>query len=457
MRQRHPLGLYLLFFTEMWERFGFYTMESVFVYYMKVSQYEFLRENSSRIYGWYLAGVYFSPFFGGLLAESWLGYFLSIMLGGASMAVGYFLLSLEPAICFAVGLLCVIIGNGLFKPNISSLVSKLYPSGDGRIDSAFTIFYVGINIGALFAPIIAGVTSILVAKHTNWEERHGYLLVFAFAGVGMLIGQAFFLITRRWIRVDPASSGVATAASASSSGALQRRRNIALVVFFVINIVFWMAFKQRANSMALWIKDRTILDSPDWLSATLQFLRLEDLMLKDGLIAPALYLTLNPLFVILLSPLMAWLWRGLGAIGLPVPTPAKLVIGFVLLTASYFLMWRVAEGVPEGTRASSLVIVQFYALLTASELCLSPMGLSLVSKLASPKTRAIWMGLFFVSISVGGFLAGEIYQQFKKLPFADFFKTVTWASVGALVLMLLAYPLIASALRTPTKDPEKSS
>src|SRR5947207_114615 len=181
MRARHPAGLYVLFFTEMWERFGFYCMEAVFVYYMKVSQYELLRENSSRIYGLYLAGVYFSPFFGGLLAEWRFGYTLSILMGGLSMAVGYSFLAQEPAICFAVGLGMIIVGNGLFKPNISSLVGKLYPPGDKRIDTAFTIFYMGINVGALMSPLIAAIVgNLMAASHGAGPsvERQGYLTVF---------------------------------------------------------------------------------------------------------------------------------------------------------------------------------------------------------------------------------------------------------------------------------------
>src|SRR5437016_5100567 len=134
MRPRHPVGLYILFITEMWERFGFYCMENVFVYYMQASRYHYLRENASNIYGLYLAGVYFTPFIGGLLSEWRLGYTLSIILGGLFLAGGYGLLALEPAVCFAVGLAGIIIGNGLFKPNISSLVGKLYPPGDSRID-----------------------------------------------------------------------------------------------------------------------------------------------------------------------------------------------------------------------------------------------------------------------------------------------------------------------------------
>src|SRR3954462_68577 len=192
MRQRHPAGLYVLFFTEMWERFGFYCMEAVFVYYMKVSQYEFLRENSSRIYGLYLAGVYFSPFFGGLLSEWRLGYSLSIFAGGLLMAGGYGFLSLEPAVCFAVGLGLIILGNGLFKPNISSLVGKLYPPGDKRIDIAFTIFYMGINVGALMAPILAAIVgNVMAASHGAGPdvERQGYLTVFLIAAGGMIVGE----------------------------------------------------------------------------------------------------------------------------------------------------------------------------------------------------------------------------------------------------------------------------
>lgn len=452
MRQRHPAGLYVLFFTEMWERFGFYCMESVFVYYMKASQYEFLRDNSSRIYGLYLAGVYFTPFFGGLLAESWLGYYASILIGGALMAAGYGFLSLEPAVCFAIGLGAIILGNGLFKPNISSLVGKLYPAGDARIDSAFTIFYMGINVGALFSPIVAGMTTSYIANYVGWEPRYGYLTVFAIAAVGMVIGGLIFLAFMH--KVHPVQATATTAASgviAEVPADLQRRRNIALALFFIINVVFWMAFKQRANSMALWIEGRTDRAAPEWLVNLLTTLRLDTLMLKDGAIAKELYQALNPLYVIVLSPLLVWFWSALRSIRIDVPTPAKLVLGFALTGSAFALMWQVAAGLPAGARASSMVIVWFYLLLTLGELCLSPMGLSLVSKLAPAKTRAVWMGLFFVSTSVGGYLSGEIYQVLKDWPWDQFFKVVALACVGGMVLMLAAYPLISRALRPAAK------
>lgn len=452
MRQRHPVGLYVLFFTEMWERFGFYCMEAVFVYYMKVSRYEFLRENSSRIYGWYLAGVYFSPFFGGLLAEWRLGYPLSIILGALSFAAGYCLLAQEPAVCFAVGLGLIIVGNGLFKPNISSLVGKLYPPGDKRIDSAFTIFYMGINVGALMAPLIAAIVGNVMA---TWHgagpstERQGYLYVFMIAAGGILVGALIFLTFGRWIRPVQVSEATAAAATAEVPADLQRRRNLALATFFGINVLFWMAFKQRGNSMALWTRDRMDLSAPTWLAELFAALHVDWLMLKDGLFGKEFFLTLNPFLIIVLSPLLVWFWAALRSARLEVPTPAKLVLGFLLTAGAFAIMWRCETVTPPGERASARVLVAFYVALTLGELCLSPMGLSLVSKLAPARTRAVWMGLFFVSTSIGGWLAGEIYQFYKDVPYGDFFLKVCIALLGGTVLMLAAYPVIASALRSP--------
>lgn len=451
-KQRHPAGLYVLFFTEMWERFGFYCMEAVFVYYMKVSQYDFLRENSSRIYGIYLAGVYFTPFFGGLLSEWRLGYSLSIIAGGLFMAGGYGLLSLEPALCFAIGLGLIVIGNGLFKPNISSLVGKLYPPGDKRIDSAFTIFYMGINVGALMAPITAGIVGNLMAQWYPADagtevERRGYLTVFTIAAVGMLIGLVIYLTFKRFIQPvqSPGGSSVPTAEEVSAD--MQRKRNLALLLIFSINVLFWMAFKQRANSIALWTKDRMDLDAPSWLIQALGYLHVDWLLLKKGQFGKEFLLALNPFLVIVLSPMLVWLWGAMRAAKLEVTTPAKLVIGFVLTAIAFAILWRGDAALAPGERASAWVLVAFYVALTTGELCLSPMGLSLVSKLAASRTRAVWMGMFFISTSVGGYLGGEIYQYFQDIPFDAFYFRVFLALVGGTVLMVAAYPVVAAAMR----------
>jgi len=445
MRQRHPPGLYFLFLTEMWERFGFYCMEAVFVLYMKNSNIEFLCNNYSRIYGLYLAGVYFTPFVGGLLADWWLGYPLAIALGAISFGAGYWLLSWEPAVCFAAGLACIIIGNGLFKPNISTMVGKLYPRGDPRIDSAFTIFYMGINVGALAAPITAAIIETLYGKPI------GYRYAFAVAGCGMVLSLAIFLASRRWI-VAAASedtedaAGETEAVPAATPG--MSRRKLALIVFFVINIVFWMAFKQKGNTLSTWAQDRTELQPPVWLASGLAATRLDGVLLnKEGQMAAPLFAAINPLFVILFSPLLVWVWNTLRALRLDVPTPAKLVLGFALTAGAFAIMWQVAAGTSPTERVTPLALVACYAVLTLGELCLSPIGLSLVTKLAPEKTRAVWMGMFFVSISVGGLLAGEVRQYVADWPYAVFFMLLTVASAFAMILMLAAYPVIATALR----------
>jgi len=461
--QRHPIGLYILFFTEMWERFGFYCMEAVFVYYMNVSQYEFLRENSSRIYGIYLAGVYAAPFFGGLLSEWRLGYSLSIILGGLFMAGGYGLLSFEPAVCFIIGLGLIVLGNGLFKPNISSLVGKLYPPGDKRIDSAFTLFYMGINVGALMSPITAGIVGNLMAQWYPSEvgpdlERRGYLIVFMIAAIGMLVGEAIFLSFRHLVRPVQSIGGTIFNSVDEVPADLQKKRNLALIIFFGINVLFWMAFKQRANSMALWTKDRMDLAAPDWLINLLAALHIDWLMLKKGEFGKEFFLALNPFLVIVLSPLLVWLWAALRSMRLKVSTPAKLVLGFVLTAGAFAIMWRADATTPTGQLVSLWVLIAFYVALTSGELCLSPMGLSLVSKLAPSRTRAIWMGFFFISTSVGGYLAGEIFQLYKRqfqpnepFPYDAFFLRVFYALVGGTVLMLAAYPVIAAAVKPAPK------
>ncbi len=485
MRTRHPIGLYVLFFTEMWERFGFYCMEAVFVYYMQASRYGFLRDNASLIYGLYLAGVYFTPFIGGILSEWRLGYALSIVLGGAFLAAGYGLLSLEPAVCFGLGLLGIIIGNGLFKPNISSLVGKLYPPGDARVDVAFTIFYMGINVGALIAPITAAVVVNLVAQSlspepvpaylgligaaadpslgtlvsavtaateaSNAVARPGYLTVFAVALVGMLLGEVIYLLFGRAARAVAATPGRAAGGAAPSApdvpDDLQRRRCIALVIFFGINILFWMAFKQKGNTLATWARDRTDLAAPDWLVRALGLVWLDGLMLKDGLLGKELFAALNPFFVIVFSPLLVWVWNALRDLRLEVPTPAKLVLGFALTTGAFAIMWQVAARTAPDERVTPWALIACYAVLTLGELCLSPMGLALVSKLAPSRTRGAWMGAFMASIAIGGYLAGGVRQYIKDWPYADFFLLLTGSSAFAMLLMLAAYPLIAAALR----------
>lgn len=450
MRQRHPAGLYVLFFTEMWERFGFYCMAAVFRLYLKSSRYEFLNNHGDEIWGIYLAGVYFTPFFGGILADWKFGYRLSIIAGSIVMAAGYLLLSIEPAICFAVGLGLVMIGNGLFKPNISSLVGKLYPPGDPRVDSAFTIFYMGINIGALISPIAASMVANVVASYEG--DPDGYLAAFGVASAGMVISLVIFLLFKHLVIEDADRLGTEGQQTPRLDGSVsddrQSLRNVALAVFFAINILFWMAFKQNGNTLALWAEERTDRAPPEWLAASLTNIRLDHILLtKDGLMGPPLFAAINPFFVIALSPIFVWVWGALRRVGYDVPTPAKLVLGFVLTASAFIIMWRVAANAGPTARVTPWALVATYAVLTSGELCLSPMGLSLVSKLAAARTRSVWMGGFFASTAIGGYLSGGLRAWVKHWPYADFFLLLAGTSAFAMLLMLAAYPLIARALR----------
>ena len=310
MRKRHPLGLYILFLTELWERFGFYCMLAIFKLYMtdKNNGHPFLQEHSNQIYGLYLGGVYFTPFFGGILAEWKWGYRLTIILGALFLGAGYLLLGANSLTIFAVGLGAIIVGNGLFKPNISTMVGKLYPAGDPRVDNAFTIFYMGINIGAFTSPLVAGFLS----------ARYGYQVGFMAAGIGMAISLVLFLIGQRWVvEAEEHKTITASGALADVDPDLQRRRNTALLLFFGINVLFWMAFKQNGNTLSIWARDCTNRVPPAWLADLFRSLGLSATLIdKEGRIPAAYQASINPFFVIVLSPVLVLVWGRLRSIGL---------------------------------------------------------------------------------------------------------------------------------------------
>jgi proton-dependent oligopeptide transporter, POT family len=442
MSRRHPIGLYILFLVEMWERFGFYCMLAIFKLYMidKNNGQPFLQENSNQIYGLYLGGVYFTPFFGGILAEWKMGYRLTIIVGAILMAAGYFLLGAVGLPFFVAGLGLIIIGNGLFKPNISSMVGKLYQAGDPRVDSAFTIFYMGINVGAFTSPFVASYL----------EDRFGFHTAFAAAGVGMIISLVLFLFCQRWVVENrpPAESAHTDVTAAEIDAKLQGRRNLALALFFGINVLFWMAFKQNGNSFAVWFLNHTDRQPPESMANVLQQTGLARFLLnKDGNeFLKALQAAINPFYVIVLSPVLVIVWQRLRARGLEPSTPAKLVVGF-FLTAVAFVFMAIAGMLGGDTgRVSMRYLLGGYAILTTAELCLSPMGLSLVSKLAHPKTRAIWMGGFFVSTAIGGYLSGAVGYFWEIWPHSRFFLLLAGSSLFAMLLMLASYRVIASAM-----------
>jgi POT family proton-dependent oligopeptide transporter len=445
MLLRHPIGLYILFFVEMWERFGFYCMLAIFKLYMTDPEhpYDLLRQNSNQIYGLYLGGTYFTPFFGGILADWKLGYRISVILGALFFVAGYFMLGAEGLPFFFMGLTLLVVGNGLFKPNISTMVGKLYPQGDPRVDSAFTIFYMGINIGAFLSPIVAGAVA----------SRWGYHAAFQAAGVGMLISLATFVLFQRWIQeaqTTPSRSNSAFPVE-DIPHEVQTRRNLALLIFFGINILFWMAFKQNGNALAVFARDYTDRVPPSWLKDILQQTGLAKILLdKEGREFPAaLQASINPFYVIVFSPMMVAVWQALRRRNLEPSTPGKLVLGFALCTLAFLFIGGVWRAAGDGL-LSPAVLLGTYALITLAELCLSPMGLSLVSKLAHPRTRAVWMGGFFVSTAIGGYLSGAVghfWDRWATYPErTQFFFLLAGSSFVAMLLMLASYRIIAAAL-----------
>jgi POT family proton-dependent oligopeptide transporter len=408
--EKHPPGLYVLFFTEMWERFGFYSMLAMFVLYLRNAEQGFgwSEEKAQTLYSIYMGSVYFSPLFGGFLADQFLGYRRCVLIGGLFFMVGYFLLSLPSVGMLYTALALLVIGNGFFKPNVSTMVGNLYPPESRLKDRAYNVFYMGINIGALLAPIVAevmvnGFHAIFDAIGLNGPkgfEGFGYRPTFRLAAAGMVIAVAILTVFRRYVDrpVPGVSAPAAAGASPAEAAALppiefvpNARRITGLLVVFAIAIVWWMVYNQNGSVITYWANDNT-----DWK--------------VSGIISNAI----NPFFIIVLTPPLVWFWKWLAGIGKEPSTPVKMTIGMFLLAAAFAVLYAAAkmgeaaaaaaQRGPYDFRVSPGWLFGAYAVITLSELMVSPMGLSLVSKVAPVKVRGLMMAGWFVVISMGGYL-----------------------------------------------------
>jgi POT family proton-dependent oligopeptide transporter len=441
-RQRHPPGLYVLFVSEMWERFSFYCMAAVFMLYMtwEGNGHPFLQQNASLINGCYFGTIYFTPFFGGLLADRRWGYRLTIVVGGLIMGLGHIFLAVAAIWFFFAGLTALVIGCGMFKPNISTLVGKLYPANDPRLDRAYTIFYMGINVGAFTAPLVASFMM----------ERYGFHAAFGIASVGMALAVLIFLSCHRWlVFTDYRQADARPADDEQVPAELQSQRHLALLIIFVIVSLFWMALMQGSNTLVLWFRDCTDREAPTWWPGSLSFL-----LDKDGNFSAALSNSMNPFFVIALSPLMVWIWGFLRRQKAEPATPAKMVLGMVLTAAAFSILMiaGLRGGDHEGVRVSVGYLLSAFAVVTCGELCLSPIGLSLVSKLAAPSQRSTWMGGWFVATSVGTYLSGLLGDFWNTWRHSAFFGVLVASSLVAAVLLLVFYRSLARAMPVPAQD-----
>lgn len=415
---KHPRGLYVLFASEAWERFSFYSMLALFVLYLRdpIEGFGWTEAEAIRLYSWYLTFVYVSPLVGGLLADRYLGHLRTTLIGAVFFVAGHFLLSFHSITIVYAALACLIVGNGLFKPNVSTMVGNLYPKVSPLKDRAFLIFYFGINVGA-FA---AGVTMEVVKKFA------GYHPAFAVAGAGMVIS----LMTLYWWREhvsnvdEPRVAGEGAAVENTELSAVPEGRRVgALLVVFVIVVVFWMAFHQNGSTLTYFADDNT-----DWN--------------VSGTIATSI----NPAWILILTFPLLKLWGWLGPRGMEPSTPAKMAIGMLFTGLSFFVLyWAASIGEasvtgadPYAYRVSPAWLISSYGVVTLGELLLSPMGLSLTSKVAPPRLRGVMMGGWFVATGVGNKLTA-IGVYWTRWPHSMFFAVlgIMCFAVGALLAGLL--------------------
>jgi POT family proton-dependent oligopeptide transporter len=416
----HPRGLTFLFTTEMWERFSYYGMRAILVLYLTnflllsgqaehVAGYHTIKgifeaitgralgvqPFSSLIYGTYTAFVYLTPFFGGIIADRWLGQRFTVIIGGVIMAIAEFTLTV-PSLFF-LGLLLLIIGNGFFKPNISTQVGNLYRPGDSRIDRAYSIFYVGINVGAFFSPLICGTLG----------ENIGYQWGFFAAGLGMVFGAFIYLAALRTLPPDRLARLKAQTEQKKKLTTQDWKAVIALILLCIPTSLFWAVYEQQGNTISLWAQNFT------------------DRRLIPGLINVEIPVTwfqaFNPFMIFAFTPLVVTLWARQARRGKEPSTVTKMAFGDFMLGGSYLIMAAAAYFGGAGAHASWIWLLFFFVLITLGELYLSPIGLALVARVAPPQILSMMMGLWFITSFTGNLLQGYIGSFFSVMDKTHFF------------------------------------
>lgn len=430
----HPAGLFVLFLTEMWERFSYYGMRALLVLYMtkyllldperahqvlgfsalesyliSVFGQMSVQAMSSQIYGLYTGFVYFTPFFGGILADKVLGQYRTVYLGGILMAIGHFLMASEQM--FLLALLFLIVGNGAFKPNISTQVGSLYADGDSRRDGAFTIFYMGVNLGAFMSPLVCGT----LGQTLGWHYGFGA------AGVGMLIGLVIY-----YLGSDLVPKVYNRQAEIVEKRPLSKQEwygVIGIAGLCFLNIVFWAIYEQQGNTLQLWADDRT-----NW-----------SLM---GLTIPSTWFqSFNPAMIFLFAPVLNMFWAWQRKRGQEPSSVVKMGIGCVLCGLAYAVMMTAALFVPETERGSVMWLVGTVFVFTMGELYLSPIGLSLVTKVSPKPMVSMMMGVWFLSSFFGNYMTGFL-GTFYEVMTKDAFFTMLMAMgiVTGVIFFVLKKP-----------------
>ncbi|MDX3900664.1 MAG: peptide MFS transporter [Sphingobium sp.] len=475
----HPRGLFLLFFAEMWERFSYYGMRAILIFYL-TKHFLFAEDRAYLLYGAYTSLVYITPVIGGYLADRFLGARKAVLVGGIFIAFGHFLIAVtegpggqDPFFLngFYLALASIIVGTGFLKANISVLVGELYPRDDARRDPAFSIFYMGINMGGMLGPIICGVLG----------ETVGWSWGFGAAGVGMVLGLVVFVLCRPWLlgKGEPpaperlrarGAAGVSQEWTIYIGGALgvaavwilirfadllgfallafaaitiayilfravftlprvDRDRILAALFLIALNPLFWGLFEQTGSSLNIFT-DRNV-----------------DRVMLGWQVPASVFQSVNSIFIILLAPLFALLWTILDKRRLEPSSPAKFGVGLILCGAGFLVL--VAGALAAGENLTPVIFVfLIYLLHTMAELCFSPVGLSAMTRLSVPSMVGLIMGTWFLAMAAGNFIAGLIARATGSGESAgvaqvlDIYSRIGWFSVAVGVVVLLLSPFV---------------
>ena len=428
----HPRGLSTLFFTEMWERFSYYGMRAFLILYMTAPVVAgglgFPIERAASIYGTYTGSAWAASIAGGIIADRMLGQYRSVLIGGIIIAAGHFTLAFRALPFFYSGLALIVIGTGLLKPNVSALVGSLYEEGDARRDAGFSIFYMGINLGAFLGPIIGGY----LAQNVDWHVG------FASAGIGMTLGLVQYILGKE--RLRPAIKKLAALHTTEAKASTAKRegrftvqewsRLATVAILFVFAAVFWGAYEQSGSTLNLFADRYTRLTI-------------------FGLSFPSSWFQAVPaIFVIVLAPVMAALWVRLGS--KEPSSPAKFAIGLLFAGLSFLFLIPAASTAQLGTRVSPWWLVGAYFIIEIGELSLSPVGLSVVTKLAPARIVGVMMGVWLLSIAVGDKLAGWTAGFFNTLPLTTLFgyvAVVTLVAAGILAVLIAPIRKLMGGIR----------
>lgn len=447
-KTKHPPGLYLLFATEAWERFSYYGMRALLVLYLTSTVIQgglgFSDAWALQLYGLFTGLVYFTPIVGGWITDNFIAKRTAITLGGIIMALGNItLFGINSTTGLYIGLLLLIVGNGFFKPNISTLVGELYEGDDPRRDGAFTIFYMGINLGALFAPLVTGYLAQNLFFDANGagkaDDLFGYRYGFL-AAIGMIIGQVIFnLLSKKYLGdlgTKPNVKVLKEKNTVDKSIPLTKKEKQRTTVIFILAafvVFFWAGFEQAGSSLTLYTQ------------------RFIDLKVGNFDVPSAWFQSVNPLFIIIFAPILSTIWIKLAYSGVKISVPAKMAMGLILLGIGF--IFTILAALKTGSdpdnitvKANMLFMVMTYFFHTIGELVLSPVGLSAVSRYAPLKLASLLMGVWLSSSFIANLVAGQLAAFTTTLGILQVFVVVGGAAIVVGLILLAISPKLAKML-----------